>query len=133
METSFLKPAVNIEKNDQYELFSIVYDNDGTKIVIKGFSYSYEIVFGAISALNICDEGVRIKSYNDIIDIQDYRKNKFYGIPVFEISGTTPYKQFIADESCGFSDSLLFFAIITLNHFIEIVSPFPPVVRQIKL
>jgi len=28
-----------------------VYDNDGAKIVLKGINYSYEIVFGAISAL----------------------------------------------------------------------------------
>ena len=133
METSTFNTLTSIEKDDQYEIYSIVYDDDGAKIVLKGINFSYEIVFGAISALNICDEGVRIKSYNEITEIQDYRKNKFKGIPIFEISGTTPYKQFIADESCGFSDSLLFFAIVTLNHFIEIANPFPPVVRQIKL
>ena len=61
METSKFNTLTNIEKDDQYEIFSVVYDNDGVKIVLKGIKFCYEIVFGAISALNLCDEGVRIK------------------------------------------------------------------------
>ncbi len=51
METRIFNTLTNIEKDDQYEIYSIVYDNDGAKIVLKGINFSYEIVFGAISAL----------------------------------------------------------------------------------
>lgn len=125
MENSIYIPFKSI-KTDKFEVDKLIYDENGTKIIIKGEHFSYEVIFGAIGSIHICDEGTRIRSYNEILEIQEYRKSGFEGNPIYEIKGNTQYKSFIENESCGFSSSMNLYVIITINHFIEILSPFPP-------
>lgn len=111
---------------DKYEVIGIVRDLNGTKISVEGISYSYDIIFGAIGAMAIYDEGNRIVSYNEIEGIKKYRENKFYGNPLFEVKGSNAFGEYLLKESCGFSSSLSLYAVVTQNDFIEIASSFPP-------
>ena len=112
--------------DDRYEVVSVVRDEDGTAILLGGERYSVKIYFGFVEVLCICDEGRRIESYNRIGDIQTYRKNDFFGCPLYKVGGDSGFMRWLNEESCGFSFQDGHYAVITLNDFIDIAAAFPP-------
>lgn len=110
---------------DNYEVTSIIQNSDGTAIALEGKKHNITVAFGSVQCLCVCDEGARIESYNRIADIQEYRKNKFYGIPVFSVSDSG-FLGWLEYESCGFSGNQNHYSVITINDFIDIAAGFPP-------
>ncbi len=110
---------------DRYEVTSVIQNFDGTLITLEGKEHNINVTFGSVQCLCVCDEGVRIESYNKIADIQEYRKNNFYGVPVFSVK-SSDFLNWLEYESCGFSNNQNHYAIITINDFIDIAVGFPP-------
>ena len=108
--------------DDCYEVVSVVQDENGTTISLAGERHSAKISFGSVEALCICDEGRRIDSYNRIGDIQPYRKREFFGCPFYKVEGDSDFLKWLNAESCGFSVRDEHYAVITLNHFIDIAA-----------
>lgn len=117
--------------SDQYEIISIVQNKKGTNIHLIGLDYSLEVHFGSIGCICICDEGCRIESYNNKIieKITKYQSNKFYGNPIFVSKSENEFTNWLKKESCGFSESLIHYLIITINDYVDIASPFPPKIK----
>ncbi len=122
-----IKELENIP-NDQYEIISIVQDKNGTKILLLGLKYNLEIHFGSIGCMCVSDEGCRIESYNNqkSSKITKYQLNKFYGNPIFVSTEENEFTNWLKKESCGFSELLDHYLIITINDYIDIASAFPP-------
>ncbi|MDE6656508.1 MAG: hypothetical protein K2J85_05915 [Anaeroplasmataceae bacterium] len=112
--------------NDNYEIFEIVQNKDGLSIVLLGHQYKIKITFGFVTSFCVFDEGARIKSYNEIVEIQEYRKNKFKGNPLYLSITDTPFKNWLNDESCGFCHDAKHFMIVTINDMVDIASQFAP-------
>lgn len=121
---------------DQYEIISIVQDKDGTNILLSGLKYNLDVHFGSIGCMCVSDEGCRIESYNNQKSnkITKYQANKFFGNPVFICTEETEFTNWLKKESCGFSESLDHYLIITINDYVDIASPFPPkiTIKQIN-
>ena len=116
----------NLEKipKDKYELIRTVQDCEGTVIILEGYKYKLNIKFGFVDALRICDEGRRIKTYNEVKGIEEYRKD-FNGIPIYTVSNSKFYK-WIVDESIGFYTDCTHYVVITINDIVDIISSEPP-------
>lgn len=114
--------------NDNYEIIEIVQNKAGLNIILLGNQYKITIKFGFVKSFCEFDEGARIKSYNEIVEIQDYRKNKFYGNPIYS-SFKTPFTNWLNEESCGFCHDVKHYMIVTINDMVDIASQFPPVIE----
>ncbi|MCD8308354.1 MAG: hypothetical protein LUD19_00765 [Clostridia bacterium] len=116
---------------DNYEVTSVTQNGDGTEIVLCGKEHTVKISFGFVECLCICDEGRRIESYNRIADIQSYRKNGFYGNPLY-VASDSGFLSWLDYESCSFSQKDTHYAVITVNDFIDIAVTYPPKITVTK-
>lgn len=117
---------------DNYDIQKITYDENGLIIYLNGNNFILNIDFGLVSSYCLFDEGCRIKFYNSIEEIQVYRMNKFYGIPIFK-NDKSKFSNWLSSESYGFSDNLEYYTIITANNIIEIACPFSPKIINEKV
>lgn len=109
---------------DNYEVICVSQSCEGTKIALEGNKYNLEILFWTVDSLRATDEGRRLRTYNEVESIQDYRKD-FIGIPLF-IVDNSEFVDWIAKESAGICTDSIHYAIMTINDIIDIVAPFPP-------
>lgn len=130
-----IKNYTNDIPQDQYEVSSVLQDKNGTLITLEGKYNKLTIHFGAIGCICISDEGCRIETYNnnETKEIIEYQLNKFYGNPLFVATNDNDFTLWLKKESCGFSNSLNHYLIITINDLIDIASPFPPKISTKKL
>lgn len=63
---------------DKYEVISVSQSCEGTKIILEGNTYTLEVQFGSTDSFRITDEGGRLRTYNEVKSIQEYR-NEFIG------------------------------------------------------
>ncbi len=121
--------------HDHYEVTSIVQNKNGTLITLEGKNNKLTIHFGSIGCICISDEGCRIETYNnnETKEITEYQLNKFYGNPLFIATDDNDFTLWLKKESCGFSDSLNHYLIITINDLIDIASPFSPEISTTRL
>ena len=107
-----------------YEVISVTQDSKGTIIVVQSDYHNITISFEFADALRICDEGRRIKTYNEAEGIQLYRKD-FYGTPLYQVINSRFY-DWLVQESAGFYTEFNHYAIVTLNDIVDIISSSPP-------
>lgn len=106
---------------NRYEVITISQSCEGTKIVLESATDSLEILFWAVDSLRATDEGRRLRTYNEVISIQEYRKN-FNGVPLFTVDNSE-FGNWISKESAGIYTDSTHYAIMTRD---DIVAPFPP-------
>ncbi|MCD8373437.1 MAG: hypothetical protein LUD27_09095 [Clostridia bacterium] len=111
--------------DDNYEVTSVIQNSDGTQITLQGKENTVTVSFGCVECLCVCDEGRRIESYNRIEGIKSYRKNCFFGNPLY-VAKDTDFLRWLNFESCTFSQKDAHYAVITVNDFIDIAAVFPP-------
>ncbi len=104
----------------KYEVVKISQDCNGTIIELASGNNLLTINFNFVDALRVCDEGRRIVTYNEIIDIQKYREN-FYGNPLYQVENSE-FFEWLSFESCGFCTDVQHYAIITINHIIDVIT-----------
>lgn len=131
MEEKWIQYGTNIVPKDLYEVTSIIQDNNGTVINLEGNQFRMKIKFGFVDALRVCDEGRRIRTYNEVQEIQIYREN-FIGNPIF-IVNNSEFNTWIIKESAGIYTDLKHYSIITMNDIVDIISSFPPEINVVKL
>lgn len=107
-----------------YEVLEILQNKNGTNIILESEKSKVLLKFGFIDALRVCDEGRRIKTYNEVEEIQTYR-NDFVGVPLYLVDNSK-FCQWIMKESAGFYTNGLHFAVVTINDIVDIISPYPP-------
>lgn len=117
---------------DYYEIESIIHNREGLCIVLSGDNNTLDIRFGAVGSYCITDEGNRIESYNLIDEIQNFRKNDFFCNPLYSVSKNSRFLNWLNQESCGFSENLEHYCIITMNSIVDIASAFPPKIFKKK-
>jgi len=108
----------------KYEVISVSQDYEGTKVVLEGNECSVEILFGSVDSLRITDEGRRLRTYNEVESIQEYRTN-FNGLPLYTVENSE-FVEWIAKESAGFYTDSTHYAIMTIDDIVDIVALFPP-------
>lgn len=89
------------------------------------------IVFEFADAIRVCDEGRRIKTYNECEGIQNYRKD-FFGYPIYIVFNSS-FNQWIVEESVGIYTNLSRYSIVTQNDLIDVISAKPPEIKVISL
>lgn len=109
---------------DKYEVSEVTQNSEGTKILLGGLQNDVLVDFGFVDSLRITDEGRRIRTYDEVIDIQDYIKS-FVGNPIFKVENSE-FVKWIDLESCGSLIDITHYAIITENDIVDIISSFPP-------
>lgn len=112
-----------------YEVIEVVQNAKGTKIQLESETHTIIVMFEFVDAIRICDEGRRIKTYNECNGIQEYRKD-FYGNPIF-IVGNSEFNAWIIEESVGIYTNLSHYAIVTQNDIIDVLSAQPPEIQII--
>ena len=114
--------------DDYYEVMSILQDINGTLITLDGINNEVKIRFGAVDCICDTDEGSRIETYNNgkTKALNEYRLKNFYGNPFFIATAETDFTVWLKKESCGFSEGVGHYLIITLNDIVDIASAFPP-------
>lgn len=110
-----------------YEVTEVIQNSEGTKIQLESETNKLTIFFEFADAIRICDEGRRIKTYNECEAIQNYRKD-FFGNPIYKVINSE-FNAWIAEESAGFYTDLSHFVIVTLNDIIDVVSSKPPEIK----
>jgi len=124
-----MKEIWKVYRNDiipigNYEVICVSQDYEGTKVVLEGNSCSVEILFGSVDSLRITDEGRRLRTYNEVESIQEYRTN-FNGFPLFTVDNSE-FVEWIAKESAGIYTESIHYAIMTIDDIVDIVALFPP-------
>lgn len=109
---------------DNYDVICVSQSCEGTKIVLEGNQCNLEIQFWSVDSLRATDEGRRLRTYNEVESIQDYRKN-FIGLPLFTVDNSE-FVNWVAKESAGFCTDSIHYAIMTIDDIVDIVAPFPP-------
>jgi len=109
---------------DEYEVVKVLYDCNGTLVELEGNMYNLIIRFDYPDAVRICDEGRRIKTYNEAEGLQEYRKN-FNGIPLYKVHHSEFYN-WVVEESAGIDTDFVQYAIVTLNDIVDVISSSPP-------
>lgn len=107
-----------------YEVIKVLQDCSGTEIVIESEEHRVVIKFGFVDALRVSDEGRRIRTYNEITEVQNYRKD-FNGIPLYKVLNSEFYR-WVVKESVGFYEDFTHYTIITKNDIIDVISSYPP-------
>jgi hypothetical protein len=114
----------------KYELLKVTQDIDGTVVMLESKENFLIIKFDFVDALRICDEGRRIRTYNDAEGIQVYRKD-FCGTPLYQVHNSQFY-EWLVEESVGFYDDFKHYAIITLNDIVDILTSSTPFIEVKK-
>lgn len=109
---------------DNYEVISVSQSCEGTKIILEGNTYTLEIQFCSADLLRITDEGGRLRTYNEVESVQEYRKN-FIGWPLFTVDNSE-FLSWLIKESAGFYVHYIHYAIMTVNDVVDIATVFPP-------
>lgn len=109
---------------DNYEVLEIVQNVEGTKITMGGNSNDLIIKFSFIDSLRVSDEGRRLRTYNEVEEIQKYRE-EFYGNPLYKVQNSE-FLKWIEIESAGIYTDMVHYAIVTINNIVDMVSSFPP-------
>lgn len=109
---------------DNYEVISVSQSCEGTKIILEGNTYTLEIQFCSADSLRITDEGGRLRTYNEVESVQEYRKN-FIGWPLFTVDNSE-FLNWLIKESAGFYVDYIHYAIMTVNDVVDIAAVFPP-------
>ena len=117
--------------NDKYELTEIALTCDGVKIVLRGHKNILIVTHIAIHSLKLSDEGIRIRTYHEIEEIQGYR-NDFYGHPMYEVSNSE-FFEWAMKESAGFGYDLKHYVLMTQNDIVDLLVTFPPEITVRKL
>ena len=108
----------------QYEVLEVLQNSEGTMIILESERNKVIIKFDFVDALRICDEGRRIKTYNVIEGIQEYRKD-FLGIPLYLVKNSE-FGKWIEEESAGFYIDSFHYAVITINEIVDIITSSSP-------
>lgn len=124
MKEEWVQYDINIIPKDLYEVTSVIQDCNGTVIELEGEHFRMRIKFGFVDAIRVCDEGRRIRTYNEVDEIQIYREN-FIGNPIFLVNNSE-FNNWIIRESMGIYTDLKHYSIITMNDIVDIISSFPP-------
>ena len=109
---------------DKYEVISVSQSCEGTKIILEGNTYTLEVQFGSTDSFRITDEGGRLRTYNEVKSIQEYR-NEFIGQPLFTVDNSE-FLTWLMKESAGFYENCVHYAIMTINDIVDIAATFPP-------
>lgn len=110
-----------------YEVVQVLQDAEGTKIQLESNGCKVIIIFEFADAIRICDEGRRIKTYNECEEIQNYRKN-FFGHPIYMVYHSE-FSNWVIEESLGIYSNLNHYAIITQNDLIDVLSEQSPEIK----
>ena len=110
--------------NDNYEVFEVTVNSEGTKIILNGVKNTVSIKFCTVDSLRVSDEGRRIKTYHEVEGIQEYREN-FYGNPIYQVENSE-FASWVVEESAGFCTDMQHYAIVTLNDIVDVLDAFPP-------
>lgn len=114
-----------------YEVTEVLQNAEGTKIQLESDTYRVIIIFEFADAIRICDEGRRIKTYNECEGIQNYRKD-FFGNPIYRVYNST-FNQWIIEESVGIYTNLSHYSIVTQNDLIDVISAQPPEIKVVSV
>lgn len=114
-----------------YEVVEIIQNSNGTKIELQSEDYKVIICFDFADSLRISDEGRRIKTYNEVIEIQEYRKD-FVGIPLYKVINSE-FCRWLREESAGFYTEFSHYVIITINDIVDIISRDEPEIMVHKI
>jgi hypothetical protein len=116
----------------QYEVIECIRNFDGTKITLESDEHRIILSFNFVDAFRICDEGRRIRTYNEISEIQKYRE-EFIGNPVYLVE-KSEFIKWILVESAGFCIDVKHYAIATMNDIVDIITSDEPtlVISRIK-
>ncbi len=107
-----------------YELIETIQNCDGTTIKLQSELHNIILKFEFVDSIRITDEGRRIKTYNEIPDIQKYREN-FYGVPLYRVENSE-YCKWLVQESAGIYTEFQHYVIITINDIVDVISDVPP-------
>lgn len=107
-------------KNDDYEVYEISRNEFGTSIKLVGLINELHLHFDFVDSLRFTDEGRRLATYNDVEQLQIYRKT-FKGNPIFLVKNSN-YIDWLNTESAGFIGAVDHFVIVTRNDIIDIIS-----------
>ena len=110
---------------DYYFLMECKIKNDVTTIELEGRHCKLTFEFINITALRFCDEGKRLRTYNEVEEILSYYKKRFIGRPVFKVENSE-FCKWIASESVDFIPESYHFAFVTEEEIIDVVSLDPP-------
>lgn len=124
MVEKWKKYKENIIPEAQYEITEILQNAGGTSVTLESERKKIVIKFGFVDALRACDEGRRIKTYNDVDELQNYRGN-FIGSPLYLVDDSL-FCKWIVEESVGFYTDSLHYAVVTMNDIIDVLSSEPP-------
>lgn len=122
----------NLEEiiSDDYEVYEICRNEQGTLIRLSGLENELHLCFNFVDSLRFTDEGRRIATYNDVMELQKYRST-FKGNPLF-IVRDSEYIKWLNTESAGFIGKVEHYAIVTRNDIVDIVSDTPPRIYYIN-
>jgi len=109
---------------DNYEVSEVVQNAEGTKIVLCGSANILTVKFVWTDSLRITDEGRRIRTYNEVKEIQEYRKN-FYGNPLYIVENSE-FVEWIKLEMDGFYMNKVHYVIMTLNDIVDVLATDSP-------
>lgn len=115
----------------KYEVIEIIQNSNGTEIDMESEEHKMIIKFEFADALRVSDEGRRIRTYNKIIEIQNYRKD-FNGVPLYEAFNSEFYN-WAKKESAGYYTDFRHYVIITMNDIVDIISSCSPEIIVSKL
>ncbi len=124
MKEKWIEYLSDVIPSGKYEVIKILQDCNGTIINLDSKERQLIVKFNFVDALRICDEGRRIVTYNEIIDIQKYREN-FYGNPLYEVKNSS-FCEWLIFESSGFCVDVKHYVILTINHIIDIITSETP-------
>lgn len=114
----------NLLPDGQYEIIEVSQNMEGTTILLESESRKIIIKFGFVDALRACDEGRRIRTYNEVEELQSYRTN-FVGSPLYLVEDSK-FCKWISEESAGFCVDSLHYAVVTMNDIVDVLSSAPP-------
>ena len=114
--------------DDYYEVMTVKRGMNGILITLDGVNNRVKIRFGAVDCICVTDEKSRMETYlnGKTKALNEYRAKKFYGNPFFIATAETDFTLWLKKESCGFSEGVGHYLIITLNDIVDIASVFPP-------
>ena len=116
---------------DKYEVDSIAQVWGDTKILLYGFENILLAEFGFVKSIRSSDEGVRIETYHEVVEIQEYRKD-FFGHPMYKVENSEFFNWAMKD-SVGFAFNLHHYAFVTQESIVDVLSGFPPKITVKKL
>lgn len=124
MDENWIVYRDDIIPADNYDVVSVSQECDGTRIVLEGNKVTLQIQFWGVDSLRITDEGKRIRTYNEVENLQEYRKN-FIGKPLYTVDNSE-FLDWLKKESAGFYTDFVHYTIVTIDDIVDIATTFPP-------